>query len=130
MSEDNSQQWSVLNEGGKRYLRVEYRGRAAQISADELRRRGLLKELWGHDYSKARKKSRINYTPRQLEVVEFIRDFRDENGVSPTLEEIAKKLSVSKITAYVHISQLERKGAIRREKYRARSVTIADPAYR
>lgn len=130
MSKDNSQQWSVLNEGGKRYLRVEYRGRTAQISADELRKKGLLKKLCGHDYSKARKKSHINYTPRQLEVVEFIREFRDEKGISPTLEEIAERFGVSKITAYGHINQLERKGAIKREKYRARSATISDPAYR
>ena len=59
--------------------------------------------------------------------MEFIQQFRTERGISPTLEEIAKNFSVTKITIYEHINQLERKGAIRREKFRARSIEILIP---
>lgn len=59
--------------------------------------------------------------------MEFIQQFRAERGISPTLEEIAKNFGVTKITIYEHINQLERKGAIKREKFRARSIEILVP---
>ena len=59
--------------------------------------------------------------------MEFIQQFRTERGISPTLEEIAKNFGVTKITIYEHINQLERKGAIKREKFRARSIEILVP---
>src|SRR5262249_2243199 len=66
-------------------------------------------------------------TEKQLRIVEFIQQFRAERGIAPTLEEIAKNFSVSKITIYEHINQLERKGMIKRERYRARSIEIMAP---
>lgn len=56
--------------------------------------------------------------------MEFIQQFRDERGISPTLEEIASNFGVTKITVYEHINQLERKGALKREKFRARSIEL------
>ena len=67
------------------------------------------------------------FTEKQLRIMEFIQQFRTERGISPTLEEIAKNFSVTKITIYEHINQLERKGAIKREKFRARSIEILVP---
>ena len=67
------------------------------------------------------------FTEKQLRIMEFIQQFRSESGISPTLEEIAKKFNVTKITIYEHVNQLERKGAIRREKFRARSIEILIP---
>lgn len=67
------------------------------------------------------------FTEKQLRIMEFIQQFRAERGISPTLEEIAKNFGVTKITIYEHINQLERKGAIRREKFRARSIEIIAP---
>jgi repressor LexA len=67
------------------------------------------------------------FTEKQLRIMEFIQQFRAERGISPTLEEIAKNFGVTKITIYEHINQLERKGAIRREKFRARSIEIMAP---
>ena len=67
------------------------------------------------------------FTEKQLRIMEFIQQFRAERGISPTLEEIAKHFGVTKITIYEHINQLERKGAIKREKFRARSIEILSP---
>jgi repressor LexA len=67
------------------------------------------------------------FTEKQLKIMEFIQHFRAERGISPTLEEIAKHFGVTKITIYEHINQLERKGAIKREKFRARSIEILSP---
>lgn len=69
------------------------------------------------------------YTDRQLAIVEFIQRYRRMRQVSPTLEEIAQQFGVSKVTIYEHVRQLESKGAIQREKHRARSLTILDPNY-
>lgn len=67
------------------------------------------------------------FTEKQLKIMEFLQQFRAERGISPTLEEIAKHFGVTKITIYEHVNQLERKGAIKREKFRARSIEILCP---
>lgn len=67
------------------------------------------------------------FTEKQLRILEFVQEFRAERGISPTLEEIAKHFGVTKITIYEHVNQLERKGAIKREKFRARSIEILVP---
>jgi repressor LexA len=64
------------------------------------------------------------FTEKQLRIMEFIKAFREERGISPTLEEIAANFGVTKITIYEHINQLERKGALKREKFRARSIEL------
>lgn len=69
------------------------------------------------------------YTDRQLAIVEFIQRYRRLRQVSPTLEEIAQHFGVSKVTIYEHIRQLESKGAIQREKHRARSLIVLDPNF-
>jgi SOS-response transcriptional repressor LexA len=51
-------------------------------------------------------------TERQLDVLRFIRDYRRENALAPTLEEIAAFFDVTKITIHEHLGHLERKGAI------------------
>ena len=64
------------------------------------------------------------FTEKQLRILEFIKQFRDERGISPTLEEIAENFGVTKITIYEHINQLERKGALKQKKFRARSIEL------
>lgn len=69
----------------------------------------------------------IRFTPKQLQILEFIVAFTKERGFSPTLEEIAESAldrPVTKITVYEHINQLEAKGAVRRAKFKARSITV------
>lgn len=64
------------------------------------------------------------FTEKQLLIITFIKDFIENKGVSPTLEEIAQHFKVSKITIYEHIAALEKKGALRKSKNRARSIEL------
>ncbi|MBI9016924.1 MAG: transcriptional repressor LexA [Phycisphaerae bacterium] len=66
-------------------------------------------------------------TPRQLEILKLIRNYRDSNGYSPTLQEIADCLEISKVTVFEHIKALEDKGMVHREPNRVRSL-IVDPS--
>jgi repressor LexA len=66
----------------------------------------------------------LYFTEKQLQIINFIKDFIEEKGVSPTLEEIAQFFHVSKITIYEHIAALEKKGALRKSKNRARSIEL------
>ncbi|MBU0754962.1 MAG: transcriptional repressor LexA, partial [Planctomycetes bacterium] len=70
------------------------------------------------------------FTEKQLHIINFIRDFIEEKSVSPTLEEIAQFFKVSKITIYEHISALEKKGALKKSKNRARSIELISPEER
>ncbi len=63
-------------------------------------------------------------TPRQLEVLTCIRDSRKNRGYSPTLQEIADHLEISKITVFEHVDALIRKGMLTRLSNRARSLEL------
>jgi len=65
-------------------------------------------------------------TERQLAVLNFIRDFIADKGISPTLDEMSQFFSVSKITIYEHVSALEKKGAIRKTRNMARAIELVD----
>ena len=66
----------------------------------------------------------MNLTPRQLDVLVAIRDHRYLNGVSPTMQELADQLGTSKVTIFEHVGALEKKGILRRDKHKARSLEI------
>ncbi|MGA2442463.1 MAG: transcriptional repressor LexA [Tepidisphaeraceae bacterium] len=66
----------------------------------------------------------MNLTPRQLDVVVAIRNYRHLNGYAPTMQELADQLGTSKVTIFEHIGALERKRVIRRDKHKARSLEI------
>lgn len=66
----------------------------------------------------------MNLTPRQLDVVVAIRNYRHLNGMSPTMQELADQLGTSKVTIFEHIGALERKRIIRRDKHKSRSLEI------
>lgn len=63
-------------------------------------------------------------TPGQLNVVRFIRRFKDRHDVSPTLDEIADHLGVIKPTVQQYLRALVRKGIIKRTRYAHRSIEI------
>ncbi|MBI3723104.1 transcriptional repressor LexA [bacterium] len=67
----------------------------------------------------------MNLTSKQNEIVRFIWDYRKTHGIAPTLSEIADELGVSKITVHEHISLLEKKRAIKKEKYQSRSLKLS-----
>jgi repressor LexA len=66
----------------------------------------------------------MNLTPRQLDVVVAIRNYRHINGYAPTMQELADQLGTSKVTIFEHVGALERKRVLRRDKHKARSLEI------
>src|SRR5215831_1153650 len=66
------------------------------------------------------------FTAKQLQILNFIRDYRRTHAISPTLEEIAQQFGVSKITIYEHIGALEKKGALRKARNMARSIELTE----
>jgi len=67
------------------------------------------------------------FTEKQLRILEFIHQYRASKGISPTMEEIAEEFTVTKITIYEHLNELARKGALKREKFKARSIELLIP---
>jgi len=67
-----------------------------------------------------------NLTPKQLRILQIIRESREERGYSPTMQELADSLGVSKVTVFEHVGALERKGVLKREANRARSLSMPD----
>ena len=63
-------------------------------------------------------------TPRQVEILTMIRDARRSLGYSPTLQEIADELGISKITVFEHVEGLIGKGMLTRRSNRARSLEL------
>ena len=70
----------------------------------------------------------MNLTPKQLRIFEFIRSHRATKGYSPTMQEIADALGVTKVTVFEHIEALIKKGALVRDPNKSRSLSIADDA--
>ena len=53
-------------------------------------------------------------TRRQRDILEFLRSYVDNEGISPTLEEIAAHFGVNKVTVFGHVAEMERKGVLKR----------------
>jgi repressor LexA len=66
-------------------------------------------------------------TPRQMDILRFVKGYRDRNGYSPTMQEIADFLHLSKVTIFEHIGALEKKRLLLRgDKHKARSLLLSD----
>src|SRR6201999_2570122 len=72
------------------------------------------------------RRSSMNLTPKQLRILSLIRDWRIRHGYSPTMQELADEIGVSKVTVFEHVEALIKKGALIREPNKARSLSIAD----
>lgn len=70
----------------------------------------------------------MNLTSRQLDAAVAIRNYRHLHGYAPTLQELADTLGVTKVSAHELVNGLEKKGVIRREKHKARSIEIVADA--
>src|ERR1043165_6976060 len=68
----------------------------------------------------------MNLTPKQLKILQLIRDWRVRRGSSPTMQELADEKGASKVTVFEHVEALSKKGALVREPNKARSLSIAD----
>ncbi len=52
-------------------------------------------------------------TPRQMEILTFVRDFRARHGYSPTMQEIGDHLPLTRVTVFEHVRALVTKKAHR-----------------
>jgi len=68
----------------------------------------------------------MNLTPKQLKILQLIRDCRVRHGYSPTMQELADQIGVSKVTVFEHVEALIKKGALTRDPNKARSLSIAE----
>src|SRR5690606_36305600 len=88
------------------------------------RRRRLARPVKGGQLSKFQPRTHMNLTPRQLDVLVAIRNYRHLHGYSPTMQELADQLGTSKVTVFEHVGALEKKRVLRRDKHKARSLEI------
>jgi repressor LexA len=66
-------------------------------------------------------------TRRQKEVMDFLAEFVDRNGYSPSYEEIASGLGLASLaTVHKHVQALEAKQYLRRSYNHSRSLEVAD----
>lgn len=66
----------------------------------------------------------MNLTPKQMQILTRVRDMRLTRGYSPTMQELADELGVSKVTVFERVEALIKKGALLREPNKARSLTV------
>jgi len=65
----------------------------------------------------------MNLTPKQLRVLKLVDQWRRTKGYSPTMQELADHLGVSRVTVFEHVEALIGKGALLRDANKARSLT-------
>jgi repressor LexA len=68
----------------------------------------------------------LNLTPRQMRILTRVRDLRLAHGFSPTMQELADELGVSKVTVFEHVEALIKKGALVRDPNKARSLRVSE----
>src|SRR6516162_4462715 len=77
---------------------------------------------------KSRRRRIMAITRRQKEVYDFLAKFVEENGYSPSFEEIGAGLGLTSLaTVHKHISNLEQKGLLKRDYNRSRSIDLLKP---
>ncbi|MGI9627245.1 MAG: LexA family protein, partial [Longimicrobiales bacterium] len=64
-------------------------------------------------------------TKRQKQILDYIQSFIDEQGYAPSFEEIAQSFGYSSLaTVHEHLTNLERKGYIRKSFNESRSIEL------
>ncbi len=67
-------------------------------------------------------------TRRQSEILEFLRGHIGERGYAPSFEEIAERFAFQSLaTVHEHLTNLEKKGYIRRSYNESRSIEVLPP---
>lgn len=68
----------------------------------------------------------MSLTPRQLDILRYVAGYQKRRGISPTFQEIADHLGISKVTVFEHVRALARRKVLRTEKFLSRSIEILD----
>jgi len=64
-------------------------------------------------------------TPKQKQILEFIKKYLGKNDYSPSLDEIAKHFQLAKSTVHKHIENLKDKEYLNKTDYQARTIEIS-----
>lgn len=68
----------------------------------------------------------MKLTKRQKEILDFITEFIDREGYSPSMEEIAEKFQFASLNAvFKHLEALAARGFLHRDPNRARSIALS-----
>ncbi len=68
----------------------------------------------------------MKLTRRQKEILDFVREFIEEQGYSPSMEEIAEHFHFASLNAvFKHLEALERRGYLHRDSNCARSIQLS-----
>jgi len=68
----------------------------------------------------------MKLTKRQKEILDFVSEFIDRQGYSPSMEEIAARFKFASLNSvFKHLGSLETRGYLRRDPNRARSIELA-----
>ena len=74
--------------------------------------------------------SPVTLYKKQKQILDFLSQYIQTNGYSPTLQEIADAMGLSSLaTVHEHLQALERKGVIKRYEGAVRGIEIVDEAY-
>jgi len=69
----------------------------------------------------------ITLYKRQKQILDFINQYIQKNGLAPTLTEIAKAIGVSSLaTVHEHLASMEKKGVIKRFEGSVRGIEIVE----
>jgi repressor LexA len=70
----------------------------------------------------------MKLTKRQKEILDFLSEFIERNGYSPSMEEIAEHFHFASLNAvFKHLAALESRGHLHRDSNRARSIQLSPP---
>ena len=74
--------------------------------------------------------SPITLYKRQRQILDYISQYIQLNGTSPTLQEIADAMSLSSLaTVHEHLQALTKKGVIKRYEGAVRGIEVVDEAF-
>jgi repressor LexA len=72
-----------------------------------------------------RRSSPMPLTKRQREILKYLQGYTEENGYAPSFEEIARHFNYNSLaTVHEHLTNLERKGYIKRSYNESRAIEI------
>jgi repressor LexA len=72
---------------------------------------------------------RMPLTKRQREILDYLAGYINDNGYAPSFEEIAEAMGYASLaTVHEHLSNLERKGVIRRSFNESRGIEVTSRA--
>lgn len=64
-------------------------------------------------------------TPKQKQILDYIKKYIKTKGYSPSLEEVGKHFGLAKSTIHQHIEALKEKGYLNKVNYQARTIEIS-----